>query len=200
MADEMKLAPKKRGRPRMTEEEKTIAAAKRKSGELPTQKRNRPDLAKFGQENVEPGDNSRYLRHALATLNMPPIDISDPNQVEERIDWYFHHCIENEMKPTVKGFCNSLGIAKSTLWDWRQGNFRKGTHQDIIVKAYNVLEELWEDYMQNGKINPVAGIFLGKNNFGYTDSQEFVVTPNSGEIEKRDVVALEAKYAELPEE
>ena len=37
---------------------------------------------------------------------------------------------------------------------------------------------LWENYMQNGKINPVSGIFLGKNNFGYQDKQEHVLTPN----------------------
>jgi hypothetical protein len=40
------------------------------------------------------------------------------------------------------------------------------------------MENLWENYMQNGKINPVAGIFLGKNNFGYQDKTEYVVTPN----------------------
>lgn len=33
--------------------------------------------------------------------------------------------------------------------------------------------------MQNGKINPVSGIFLGKNNFGYQDKQEMVLTPNT---------------------
>ena len=33
--------------------------------------------------------------------------------------------------------------------------------------------------MQNGKINPVSGIFLGKNNFGYQDKTEYVLTPNS---------------------
>ena len=33
------------------------------------------------------------------------------------------------------------------------------------------------DYMQNGKINPVSGIFLMKNNLGYTDKQEVIVTP-----------------------
>jgi hypothetical protein len=41
------------------------------------------------------------------------------------------------------------------------------------------MEILWENYMQNGKINPVSGIFLGKNNFGYQDKQEYVLTPNS---------------------
>ena len=43
------------------------------------------------------------------------------------------------------------------------------------------MEDLWENYMQNGKINPVSGIFLGKNNFGYQDKQEMVLTPNNPE-------------------
>ena len=29
--------------------------------------------------------------------------------------------------------------------------------------------------MQNGKINPVSGIFLAKNNYGYVDKVEHVV-------------------------
>lgn len=162
--------------------------------------RNRPDLAKFGQEYVEPGDNSKYLRHALTIRNMPKIDLSDPQQVKDRIDWYFEHCAANEMKPTVKGFCNALGTAKQTIWEWKHGNFRAGTHQQIILDAYSILEELWEDYMQNGKINPVSGIFLGKNNFGYQDKQEYVVTPNTGSVNEVDPAVIEAKYAELPED
>lgn len=163
--------------------------------------RNRPDLANYGQEYVEPGDNSKYIRHALATLNMPPIDIADPQQVSDRIDWYFHHCADNEMKPTVTGFCNALGVHKDTIRSWYNGEFRAGTHQDIIRRAYRVLEELWEDYMLNGKINPVSGIFLGKNQWaGYQDKQEVVLTPNQGQIPPSDIKTIEAKYAELPEE
>lgn len=40
------------------------------------------------------------------------------------------------------------------------------------------METLWESYMNSGKINPVAGIFLGKNNYAYQDKTEYVVTPN----------------------
>ena len=164
-------------------------------------KRNRPDLANYGQEYVEPGDNSKYIRHALTTLSMPPIDIADPKQVEDRISWYFHHCADNEMKPTVTGFCNALGVHKDTIRAWYHGEYRAGTHQDIIRKAYRVLEELWEDYMLNGKINPVSGIFLGKNQWhGYDDKQEVVLTPNAGGIQQMDVATIEQKYAELPED
>jgi hypothetical protein len=58
---------------------------------------------------------------------------------------------------------------------------------------------MWEHYMMNGKINPVSGIFLGKNNFGYQDKQEYVVTPNT-KNDYVDVETIEQKYAELPEE
>ena len=188
-----------RGRPRLSEEEKQERAAKRKSGELQSFKR--PDQSLRMSDHVEPGDNSRYLAHAMAVMNMPRIDTSDPDQVEERIHWYLHHCIDNDMKPTVKGFCNALGISRNTLWTWKTGQFRAGTHEEIIVRAYDLLEEMWENYMQNGKINPMAGVFLGVNNFGYRDVKQVNLTPVvNQEQETLDVAAIEAKYAELPED
>ncbi|WP_406044099.1 terminase small subunit [Succinimonas sp.] len=151
-------------------------------------------------EIVDPGDNTKFLSHALAVRNMPPIDTSDPVQVQQRISDYFTLCVQNDVKPSVKGFLNALRVAKSTLWEWKQGNFRAGTHQQIICEAYDVLEALWEDYMMNGKINPVSGIFLGKNNFGYQDKQEYVLTPNQQQITPEDVKLIESKYEELPGE
>ena len=150
------------------------------------------------QLDVEVGDNSRFLRHALATKNMPPIDISDIKQVEERIVWYFNHCTSDDVKPTVSGFCNSLGITRQTLLNWKTGTYRADSHQAVIIQAYSILEEMWEHYMMNGKINPVSGIFLGKNNFSYLDKQDIVVTPNV-QNEAVDVKTIEAKYAELPD-
>ena len=150
-------------------------------------------------EIVDPGDNAKFLSHALAIRNMPEIDTSDPVQVQQRISDYFTLCTQNDVKPTVKGFLNSLRVAKSTLWEWKHGNYRAGTHQQIICEAYDVLEALWEDYMMNGKINPVSGIFLGKNNFGYQDKQEYVLTPNQQQVTTEDVKLIASKYDELPE-
>lgn len=164
----------------------------------PKQRRNRPDLQNYGQEYVESGDNTKYLSHALAIKSMPPVEIADPVQVERRIEDYFALCVKNDMKPTPAGLRNALGISKGTLSNWRNGVWRSGTHQDIICKAYDLLDALWQDYMYNGKINPVSGIFIGKNEFRYTDSQEVVLTPN--QHEPVDVSTIEAKYSELPDE
>ena len=91
------------------------------------------------------------------------------------------------MKPTVAGMGMALGLDRRRLWEIKTGNFGNNSKyaelptsvSDSIKKAYEYMEILWENYMQNGKINPVSGIFLGKNNFGYQDKTEYVVTPNT---------------------
>ena len=63
------------------------------------------------------------------------------------------------------------------------------------------MENMWENYMNSGKINPVAGIFLGKNNYGYQDKTEYVLTPNTNtdndysadEIRERYIAADQQK-------
>jgi hypothetical protein len=57
------------------------------------------------------------------------------------------------------------------------------------------MENQWENYMQNGKINPVSGIFLGKNNFGYQDKTEYVVTPNVNNDADYNKEDIQARYA-----
>ena len=94
---------------------------------------------------------------------------------------------EQDMKPTVIGYAMALGLDRRQLWaivnDQPFGNrfqydLPPGCH-DRIKKGYRTMEFLWESYMQNGQVNPVSGIFLGKNHYGYKDQQEtVVVTPN----------------------
>ena len=106
--------PKKRGRPPKPKEveAETVEQA---GQEIVRQKRKRSDLENFGEERVKPGDNARFLRNALVGYSLPPIDISDPTQVEQRIEDYFLHCVEKDRKPSVVGMANWLGIDRTTL-------------------------------------------------------------------------------------
>lgn len=149
-------------------------------------KRNRPDLANFGEENTEPGDISKFIREARVAFDggidrkpLPPIDISDPDQVKHRISEYLDFCELNDKKPSPIALANWLGVSRETLNLWKRGEFRSETHFDMIKKAYVLMEEIWYDMMQNGKVNPGSGIFLGKNMFGYKDVADIVVTPNN---------------------
>lgn len=147
--------------------------------EIVKKKQGRRDIGSFVNPPVEPGENSRFLRFALASWDLPPIDISDPQQVKTRIGEYFNHCAENDRKPQIVGMCNWLGITRATLNNWLNGTLRSETHLYIIKKAVAIIEEQWADYMQSGKINPASGIFLAKNWYGYKDVADVVVTPNN---------------------
>ena len=65
---------------------------------------------------------------------------------------------------------------------------------NCIKKAYILLENLWETYMSAGKVNPVAGIFLGKNNYKYQDKTEYVLTPNQQNDNDYDADEIRERY------
>jgi hypothetical protein len=149
------------------------------------------------------GDNNKYTTFALAIMQMPKIDVKDPIQLRNRVVEYFQLCADHDMKPGVAAVGLAIGLDRRRLWEIRSGSNRNASIpqecKDIICEVYDSLEVLWEGYMTNGKINPVSGIFLGKNHFGYQDKQEYVVTPNTMS-QDTPVEVIEAKYDALPED
>jgi hypothetical protein len=81
------------------------------------------------------------------------------------------------------GLCNAIGIDRRTFYNWNVGETRSDSHKDIVTKARDILEEMWEIYMVEGKINPIVGIFLGKNHYGYTDKKELTIEPRQTIVE-----------------
>lgn len=155
--------------------------------------------------NLEPGDNAKYLTLNMELFNLPNIDLKKVEEVEERLNDYFAIYGKYDTKPTVSGMAVALnGHSRQWLWSVVTGNPYTGKGNKVedlppevtncIKKAYNLLEMLWENYMQNGKVNPVAGIFLGKNNYGYQDKTEYVLTPNQQNDSDYDADEIRDRY------
>ena len=144
-------------------------------------KRKRPDVSEMRTEHTEPGDNRAYIEHSLRLFNLPKVDIKCPDDVRQRITEYFSVCAEDDMKPSVAGLAVALKVDRRRLWEIREGKRGEPSPEvaELLKQVVGLLDLQMVDYMQNGKINPVSGIFLMKNNFGYTDKQEVVLTPNN---------------------
>ena len=154
---------------------------------------------------TESGDNTKYIAVSMELTDLPAIDLHDPKQVEDRLRDYFNIHMRYDMKPTVVGMAMALGngITRQTLWAIKNDQPSGGAGYktalpsevaDSIKKAYLLLENLWENYAQNGKMNPVTSIFLGKNNFGYSDKQEYVLTPNTQSDNDYDADSIRERY------
>lgn len=160
-------------------------------------KRKRPDRSEAMSVHTEPGDNAKYLAHSMKMWDWEKPDMGDQKAVQERIAQYFALCNEDDMKPTVSGMALAFSVNRKTLWKWVNGidsEFVSKESRDTIKKAYSILECQMENYMQNGKINPVSGIFLMKNNMGYEDKTEMVITPQSPIGETTGQKELAADY------
>ena len=154
--------------------------------------------------NLEPGDNTKFLTVNMALFNMEKIDMKDVDAVQERLNEYFKLYGQNDMKPTVAGMAIALnGMNRRTLWGIVNDGALGGRGNlstlppDVtlsIKRAYFLLENLWETYMNSGKVNPVSGIFLGKNNYGYSDKQEYVLTPNQQNENEYDADSIRERY------
>lgn len=180
MTDEMEVK-KGRGRPKGTGGNK------------------RPDRSDAMTPKTEPGDNRRYLIHSMAMFDWLEVDMKEPEQVRERIGQYLDLCAKDDMKPSVAGLALAFGVDRKTIWAWANGvdsAYLPAESRNFIKKVYQLLNAQMEDYAQNGKINPVAAIFLMKNHFGYVDKQEMVLTPNQQLGDQVSPEDLQRKYLE----
>lgn len=154
--------------------------------------------------NLQEGDNNKNTMLGLELFNLPAIDLEDAEQVAQRLSEYFEIYARYDMKPTVSGMAMALnGMSRPTLGaiahDGATGStgYKSALPPEVtsvIKKAYNLLENMWENNFQSGKLNPVAGIFLAKNNYGYKDQNEYVLTPNKQDDTPVSAEEIKARY------
>lgn len=171
-------------------------------------KRTRPDLSEKQTVRTNPGDNAKYIGHNLELMQLGKPDMTSTEAIKNHVITYFTICERNDMKPSVEGMALAFGVERKTIQRWVNGvesNYIPPEGRAYLKMAYSTLTAMMADYMQNGKINPVSGIFLMKNNMGYADQTEIVVTPNNPlgaeqsaeEIQKR---ITDGVIVEVPEE
>lgn len=153
---------------------------------------------------LEKGDNAKIMSINIALFNMQDIDMTDAQAVTGRLGEYFALYEQADLKPTVAGMAIALnGMSRQTLTaiahDHVTGStgYKSALPLEVtatIKKAYKMMENMWETYMNSGKINPVSGIFLGKNNYGYQDKTEYVLTPNTQNDFDYDAEDIRQRY------
>ena len=153
---------------------------------------------------LEKGDNAKIMSINIALFNMQDIDMTDAQAVTNRLGEYFALYEQADLKPTVAGMAIALnGMSRQTLTAIAHDRVTGSTGYKsalppevtaIIKKAYKMMENMWETYMNSGKINPVSGIFLGKNNYGYQDKTEYVLTPNTQNDSDYDAEDIRQRY------
>lgn len=123
---------------------------------------------------VLPGENSKYAA-VLSELNTwKPVDKSSVPALQERFVEYLTFCANNDIKIGNQMCYLALGISKDDVYNWEHGVSRSSEHCDFIKKIKQFCGAYRESLMQDGKVNPIVGIFWQKNYDGMKDVQDLV--------------------------
>ena len=121
---------------------------------------------------LEPGEMALQIKQNMELRNLPPIDITNPEQVRQRTEDYFNFCIANDSRPHVEGLALAIGVSRQTLWNWRQAGRERGA---VIDQAVQLIASLTESWGITGKLNPACFCFVMKNNFGWKDTYDHTI-------------------------
>lgn len=116
------------------------------------------------------------LRNARVSINLPPINIKNPHEVEHRIDEYFDFCEMNDKPPNMVGLGNWLGVGYQTISKWKNGDWETESVGGIVQRALSVIEESLVSQVQDNPKAMVGGMFLLKSMFHYKEQQDIVIT------------------------
>ena len=127
--------------------------------------------------NVDADANARVVAVARELMYAAEVDLTDPDEVSEAVEWAFDLFAEKGVRPSVATMAQALGM---TYDDFRRvvagaslaGRPITPECRNLLKRLNESLRSMWELYLTSEKGNPVKWIFLGKNYFGMKDQTE----------------------------
>ena len=170
----------KGGRPPLTAEEKALRLAEREEAAVAANR----------------AENDLFIGHAWAALSRPPVNLNDPNEVEQRVTEYALSCRASGLRPNPPALAAWLGITSDDLSTWLTG---VGTEEQkrTAARIYQFLHQSFADTALAGKIPSATVVFLAKNWFGYSDAVRLETASTVERKKSLDELAKEA--AALPD-
>lgn len=148
------------------------------------------------QEKEIPYTTKQY-EHLLQVTKLEKPNLNDRQAVDNVLSAYFGLCKTNEMKPAISGIGMVLGLSRKQVLDICNGQVKCGS-TDIIITYYRMLEMFDEVAMKDGKIPQITGMFMAKNNYGYTDGEKVQIVKE--ELTNEEIAERYRKMHEIVSE
>lgn len=154
-------------------------------------------MAKKAEQSEYPSKgNTRYIEFLTAIMPTDPLDPLDVPEMRRRFKKYLETCAQFDMKVGNMNAYLAIGITKQKAFEWLNGSSASQYPERalFIEQVKTICSGYREAMMQDGKLNPVTGIFWQKNFDGLKDVQETITTTRSVLGDLPDMEKLQKKY------
>ena len=137
--------------------------------------------------------NANYIIHAKRLSELPKIALSDPEDIRDRVDFYYQLCATDGVRPNLPGLALAFGLTRTGLINAMSDRRMTREAAQELGRGIAMMDEILSGMVLDGKVMPVAAIYLMNNWLGYKNASE--VTTRAETIETNvDQKALEQKY------
>ncbi len=157
---------------------------------------NKSKKAYLSQENVK--NFNRGLRKRMFSTGGRPYAFDSIEGLEKDICDYFDLCEENDTTPSVTGLSVYLGCNRDTLY--AHANNPNSPFSEVLKRTIEYCHVILENGTVDGKVNPVAYIFLSTNYYGMKNSKDIVVTPSQSSEQVDTSDTMQAIQKQIEEE
>lgn len=198
------MEQKKRGRPRMTDEEKAAAKIARLQKQMetapepPPHPGDEPSPKKWGKGGDKQEVASELIRLARAGMKLPRVDTKNPDAIRNRFELYLGECEGRGVVPTMEGLYNWLGISHKT-WGFIinrvDGYIRSDEVVNTLEEIRGIMGEITSSAADAGLINTAIAVLKLTNLYGYRDVKQ---VEHSNEVSVKiggsDLKTLQERY------
>lgn len=107
------------------------------------------------------------------------VSLADCDEVKRRTIVYLRACEETSTFPSSLGLARSLGYSDRALRNWRNSQPHSDTAQWLEMFNDLCADILNQSALENNA-NSIVAIFLNKAMYGFRETNELVLTPNTG--------------------
>lgn len=145
-------------------------------------------MSEYMEELAQKRENMKRITSARSMWSMTPVDLEDSRKTKYRIRKYWQFCMDNNEMANPVGLCSFLGVSRKKMNEWKAGVFGSTIGEKLVQDALLQMENAWFNEFERNKNLPTYYIFIGKNWFGYKDTQDIQLTPNTplGELQNKD--------------
>lgn len=137
--------------------------------------------------------NANYIIHAKRLSELPKIALSDPEEIRERVDFYYQLCVTDGVRPNLPGLALAFGLTRTGLINAMSDRRMTRDAAQELGRGIAMMDEILSGMVLDGRVMPVAAIYLMNNWLGYKNASE--VTTRTETVETGvDQKALEQKY------
>ena len=104
--------------------------------------------------------NANYIVHARRLSELPKIALSDPEEIRDRVDFYYQLCVTDGIRPNLPGLALAFGLTRTGLMNALSDRRMTREAAQELGRGIAMMDEILSGMVLDGKVMPLSDVII----------------------------------------